>query len=109
MKQDLAPPRAGQIDRKSPRRRVLKDGKIIFGQAQSVVDCTIDNVSEGGAHVRLGSSCALPQEFFLVETTRGFIYRAEAAWRTVDGIGIRLLGPVDDAKQRESFLRKFKR
>ena len=29
--------------RKSPRRRVLKDGKLIFGPGRSVVDCTIDN------------------------------------------------------------------
>ena len=32
-----------------PRRRVLKDGELIIGKSQSVVDVTIDNVSEGGA------------------------------------------------------------
>jgi len=39
-------------DRKSPRRRVLKEGKVVFGQTQAVIDCTIDNQSEGGAHIR---------------------------------------------------------
>jgi hypothetical protein len=98
-----------QLERKSPRRRVLKEGKVIFGPAQSVVDCTIDNVSEGGAHVRLAGSQALPDEFLLVEPTRGVIYRAAAAWRTAVGMGIRILGPVEDAAQREAFLRKLKR
>jgi hypothetical protein len=95
--------------RNSPRRRVLKDGKVIFGQAQSVVDCTIDNVSEGGAHIRVSSSHGLPQEFYLVETTRAVIHKVEVAWRTTTGLGLRIVGPVEDAAAREAFLRKFRR
>jgi hypothetical protein len=95
--------------RKSPRRRVLKDGKLIFGQGHSIVDCTIDNMSEGGAHVRVNSSHGVPEEFYLVETTRAIIYRAAVAWRTTTGIGLRLLGPLEDVAAREAFLRKFRR
>jgi hypothetical protein len=95
--------------RRSPRRRVLKEGKLIFGQAQSVVDCTIDNASEGGTHVRITSSQGVPQEFYLVEASRGVIHKAEVAWRTTTGIGLKTLGPLDDAAARESLLRKFRR
>ena len=95
--------------RKTPRRRVLKEGKLIFGQAQLVADCTIDNISEGGAHIRLASSHGLPEEFYLVEACRGVISRAEVAWRTTTGMGLRILGPLEDAEARAAFLRKFKR
>jgi hypothetical protein len=95
--------------RKSPRRRVLKEGKVIFGKAQSVVDVTIDNMSEGGAHIRMLSSHGLPGEFYLAEASRGVIHRAEVAWRTATGMGLRLLGPLEDVAAREAFLRKFRR
>ena len=95
--------------RRSQRRRVLKEGKLIFGKAHSVVDCIIDNVSEGGAHVRITSSHGVPQDFYLVEANRGVIHKAEVAWRTTTGIGLKILGPLDDVAARESLLRKFRR
>jgi hypothetical protein len=95
--------------RKSPRRRVLKEGKVIFGKAQSIVDVTIDNMSEGGAHIRMLSSHGLPGEFYLAEASRGIIHRAEVAWRTATGMGLRLMGPLEDVAAREAFLRKFRR
>jgi len=95
--------------RKSPRRRSLKDGKVIFGTGHSVVDVTIDNMSEGGAHIRMLSSHGLPAEFYLCEASRGHVHRAEVAWRTATGMGLRLLGPLEDVAAREAFLRKFKR
>jgi hypothetical protein len=99
----------GHIQRKSPRRRVLKDGKLIFGKSQSVVDVTIDNMSEGGAHVRVSTTHGVPEEFYLVETTKQVIHRAAVAWRSTNGIGLRLLGPLEDASAREAMLRKFRR
>lgn len=95
--------------RKSPRRRVLKEGKLIFGQGHSVVDCTIDNQSEGGAHIRITSSHGVPEDFYLVEANRGIIHKAEVAWRTTTGMGLRILGPLEDVAARQAFLRKFRR
>jgi hypothetical protein len=96
-------------DRKSPRRRVLKEGKVVFGRTQSVIDCTIDNQSDGGAHIRLQSAHGLPDDFYLVEANRGLIHKAEVAWRTTTGMGLRILGPIEDASARAALLRKFKR
>ena len=103
------PPKEPKNQRRSPRRRVLKEGKLIFGQAHSVVDCTIDNMSDGGAHIRITSSHGVPQDFYLVEANRGIIHKAEVAWRTTTGIGLKLLGPLEDAAAREALLRKFRR
>jgi len=104
-----APAQGAREHRRSPRRRVLKEGKVIFGKAQSVMDVTIDNMSEGGAHIRMLSSHGLPQDFYLCEAARGVIHRAEVAWRTATGMGLRLLGPLEDVAAREAFLRKFRR
>ena len=105
-----APATKGKAEhRTSPRRRVLKEGKVIFGKAQSVVDVTIDNMSEGGAHIRMLSSHGLPGEFYLAEASRGIIHRVEVAWRTATGMGLRLVGPLEDVAAREAFLRKFRR
>ena len=95
--------------RRNPRRRVLKEGKVIFGLAHSVVDCTIDNQSDGGAHIRMTSSHGLPEDFYLVEANRGVIHKAEVAWRTTTGMGLKIVGPLDDATAREALLRKFRR
>jgi hypothetical protein len=95
--------------RKSARRRVLKDGKLIFGPGKSVVDCTIDNMSDGGAHVRLVGSHGLPPEFYLAEASKGIVHKAEVAWRTTAGIGLKLLATLDDAAAQEALPRKFRR
>jgi hypothetical protein len=105
----IADPKSGKEQRKSPRRRVYKEGKLVFGKTHCIVDCTIDNMSEGGAHVRLTSSHGVPGEFYLVEASRGIIHRAEVAWRTTTGIGLRLLGPLQDVAAREALMRKFRR
>jgi len=110
-----APPPEGKAaqdaknQRRSQRRRVLKEGKLIFGKAQSVVDCVIDNMSDGGAHIRINSSHGVPQDFYLVEANRGIIHKAEVAWRTTTGLGLKILGPLEDAAAREALLRKFRR
>jgi hypothetical protein len=95
--------------RNSPRRRVLKEGKLVFGQAHSVVDCTIDNQSDGGAHIRITSTHGVPEDFYLVEANRGIIHKAEVAWRTTTGMGLRILGPLEDVAARQALLRKFRR
>ena len=102
-------PKGRKEDRKSPRRRTLKEGKVVFGLAHSVVDCTIDNMSDGGAHIRMTSSHGVPEDFYLVEATRGVIHKAEVAWRTTTGMGLRILGPLEDAEARAALMRKFKR
>lgn len=95
--------------RRVRRRRVLKEGKLVFGQGPSVVDCVIDNDSPSGAHVRITNAHTVPQDFYLVEATRGIIHKAEVAWRTTVGMGLKIHGPLDDATAREALLRKLRR
>ena len=42
-------------------------------------------------------------------TTKQVIHRAAVAWRSANGLGLRLLGPLEDTAAREALLRKFRR
>ena len=55
------------------------------------------------------SSQGVPQDLYLVEANRGIIHKAQVTWRTTGGIGLKILGPIEDAAAREALLRKFRR
>ena len=95
--------------RSQQRNRCLKEGKIIFGNGTFVVDCTIDNLSETGAHLRVQGSSPLPKEFLLVEPSRNIVHKAEIVRRTPKGIGVKFNGLFDDKQAAEAYLRKFRR
>jgi uncharacterized OB-fold protein len=48
-----------------PRRKTLKGGRIVFDDKRSVVDCTVTNMSEKGASLRLPSIVGIPDTFEL--------------------------------------------
>jgi hypothetical protein len=52
--------------RRTPRNRTLKAGKIILKLHSSVVDCTIRNLSEGGALLLVPSLVGIPECFELM-------------------------------------------
>ncbi|NJO34984.1 MAG: PilZ domain-containing protein [Rhodospirillales bacterium] len=95
--------------RSQQRNRCLKEGKIIFGNGSFVVDCTIDNLSETGAHLRVQGSSPLPKEFLLVEPSRNLVHKAECVRRTPKGIGIKFNGLFEDKQAAEAYLPKFRR
>ena len=51
--------------RHSPRRRTLKEGRIFFDDKRSVVACTVLNLSDKGANLRLLSVADVPDTFEL--------------------------------------------
>jgi PilZ domain len=75
--------------RKTPRRRVLKEGKIIFADGLRMLDCTIRDMSKEGAKLLISSTVGIPQTFDLFEKSTGLIYPATVAWRQMDSLGVR--------------------
>jgi len=49
-------------ERKEPRSRTLKGGKIIIGSS-GVIDCTIRDLSKSGARLKVDGALTLPEEF----------------------------------------------
>jgi hypothetical protein len=52
--------------RRSPRRKVLKNGRIIPDNGQTPVDCTVLDVSQMGARLRVNPSSRVPRRFTLM-------------------------------------------
>jgi len=74
--------------RKHPRHRTLKAGRIVFNRKFSALDCTVRNLSEGGACLVLGSSVGIPECFDLTVEPDRWTRPCRVAWRSEHRIGV---------------------
>lgn len=72
------------------RRRVLRSGKIIYGDGALVVDCVIRDVSVGGARLDVPVTIAIPHSFILVDVQAARRYAAKVMWRRAGQMGVDL-------------------
>ena len=89
--------------RKTQRRRVLKEGKIIFADGMRVIDCTIRDISDSGARLLIANTVGVPETFHLFEKSSGMVYPTRVAWRQANAIGVKFDGPatsIHDAANR---------
>ncbi len=96
--------------RKVPRRRVLKEGKIVYADGLRVLDCTIRDISENGARLLIANTIGLPDEFHLFEKSSGLLYPATIVWRQANAIGVQFEGPassIHDAANKRFARLKF--
>jgi hypothetical protein len=80
--------------RKLPRRRVLKEGKLLYADGLRVLDCTIRDMSEHGARLLIANTIGLPEAFQLYEKSSGLLYPATIAWRRATVLGVHFDGPA---------------
>jgi len=96
--------------RKTPRRRVLKEGKIVYADGLRVIDCTIRDMSENGARLLIANTLGLPDTFQLYEKSSGLLYPASITWRQTNAIGVHFVGPatsIHDAANKRFARLKF--
>lgn len=96
--------------RKVPRRRVLKEGKIVFADGLRVLDCTIRDMSANGARLLIASTVGLPDSFHLYEKSSGLLYPARIAWRQANALGVEFQGApssIQDAANKRFARLKF--
>ena len=79
--------------RKSSRRRVLKEGKIVYADGMRLIDCTIRDMSESGARLLVASTVGLPDTFKLYEKSSGLLYPSSISWRQSNAVGVNFDGP----------------
>ena len=95
--------------RKTARRRVLKEGKIIFADGMRVIDCTIRDMSDAGARLLIASTVGGPDAFHLFEKSSAMIYPATGIWRQPSAVGVKFDGAPssvhDSANRRFARLR----
>ena len=74
--------------RRSVRMRTLKPAFIALEEWSSKINCTVRNISEGGARIRLERPLALPEFFLLKIATSGRLRRVRKCWHINDEIGV---------------------
>jgi hypothetical protein len=74
------------------RQRVFKGATILTGMTNSEVTCTVRNMHEGGAELKVSIDARVPDEFLLYVPTDGIAYKAAVRWRREDRIGVMFTG-----------------
>jgi len=74
--------------RATQRHRVLKGATIQFNKGQSTLSCTVRNLSDTGALLKLSSVVGVPDEFTLAMAD-GTRYACEVVRRTGTELGVR--------------------
>jgi hypothetical protein len=88
---DAAAPAQNDARRSHPRRRVLKSGTIAFNDRFSALPCTVRDLSETGAHLRVEGTINVPNTFLLIIDLDGLEANCEVLWRKDKDIGVRFL------------------
>jgi PilZ domain-containing protein len=78
--------------RKHHRQRVLKDGKIISSDMNSLIDVKIRDLSASGALVHMPANVVLPDKFNFLVVSDKLLYPAVLRWRRAEAIGIEFTG-----------------
>jgi hypothetical protein len=74
-------------NRKHPRHKVFKAGTIEFNRAGGV-DCTVRNISQGGACLEVASPIGLPLVFDLHIPSDHTVRTCHLVWKTEKRIGV---------------------
>ena len=92
------------------RRRTIRD-KVLYGgvadinERGSTLDCTVRNISDGGACVEFGDAARVPEEMKLTIARKGRSFLARLIWRQANKVGLafRIMTsdtPVSDLDER---------
>lgn len=74
------------------RQRVLKGASILTGIANSEVKCTVRNMHDDGAELKIDIDARVPNEFLLYVPVDGIAYKAVVRWRKEGRLGVRFTG-----------------
>jgi hypothetical protein len=94
--------RAGRLmvdDRRNIQRtRVLRSAKIMVPRNSSVIHCTVQNITGGGACLKLANTSGVPETFDLTFEHGRTRRSCRVVWRTADQLGVAFNGAEADAK-----------
>lgn len=77
--------------RAQPRRWRLQSGRIRATDGGFSLVCTIVDISDDGAKVRVDAAVNLPNSFFLVDCLRRVAYDAQLVWSAFPEYGLRFV------------------
>jgi hypothetical protein len=81
--------------RNSTRKRSLLNGRIVFNNRRSVIECTIRDISETGAKISFAHPTPIPAEFELDIPSKGSRVRARVMWSNGKECGVLFGGGME--------------
>ena len=91
----------GSEQRRQPRRKVLKDGKIVSATLHGAIDVRIRDLSATGALIEIAVATEIPPTYGLLVVWEGKIYPAATRWRRGSRLGMEFTGPPKSAALRK--------
>lgn len=74
--------------RNAVRRRVLLGAKVVEGDGAYSTDCTIRNMTDDGAGLRLPAPVPVGEHVYLIELRSGVAHKVKVAWRRNAELGV---------------------
>jgi PilZ domain-containing protein len=74
--------------RRDTRARTLKSAHILFNQHHSVIDCTVRNLSAGGACLNVASAIGIPERFDVMFDADHSIRPCRMVWHKEKQLGV---------------------
>jgi PilZ domain len=75
--------------RSQQRQKTLLVGKIIFGANRFAMDCSVRDLSSGGARLSFSEPAEVPDAFELHLPSRWTAFRVEVRWRKSRQVGVK--------------------
>src|ERR1700733_12656685 len=90
-------------DRRTIKRtRVLRSAKIIVPRRSPVIHCTVQNINNGGACLKLANTYGLPETFDLTFEHGRTRRSCRVVWRTDDKLGVAFAGEEKVAAEEKT-------
>ncbi len=78
--------------RESPRRRVIKQAKVVYGNFLFVLECYVRDLSPTGARIKIRDTSEVPDECHLFIPSEYLIYKCVVRWKKDGEIGLEFEG-----------------
>lgn len=78
--------------------------RVSYGSGANVIDCTIRNISDGGAKLQISGSITLPEEFDMFIPQRNVSRRVRLCWRSDEFCGVAFLDKGEDHSHSEELV-----
>jgi hypothetical protein len=72
----------------SPRQRSFLQGRIMFNNRRSSLDCLVRDISDQGAKLKFSEAIAVPDVIELLIPSKNETYRARVRWRVGEEVGV---------------------
>jgi hypothetical protein len=86
--------------RRARRQRTLKEGKVVLSD-WTTIDCTIRDMTAGGARIVLGGATSLPAEFRLLAVADNMLRPVRLEWQRGLAAGVEFAGPGEPVAMKK--------